>query len=81
MKSSRAVIALLAFIMLAAGLALIALYLILDLDGFLKGMCQGAAFMLIVLSAYFVVLCVRRHGLTSTQTDDWLPSRDRTDQQ
>ena len=79
MKSSRAVIALLAFLMLLAGLALIALYLLLDLDGFLKGMCQGAAVMLIILSVYFGVLCVRRHGLNSTPTDDWLPSRDGTD--
>lgn len=79
MKSSRAVLALLAFLMLATGLGLIALYLVLDLDGFFKGMCQGAAFMLIVLSVYFGILCVRRHGPNSTQPSDWLPSRDRTD--
>ncbi len=75
MKTARTAFAVLALLAFAGGAGLIALWLLLDLDGFLKGMCQGAAFTLLALSAFVAIRSIRQGGKGGGSAD-WLPSRD-----
>lgn len=75
MKTPRAAFAALAALMFLIGAAVVALWLVLDLHGFFKGMCQGAGFMLLAGSVYIAVRYARK-GSKGGETADWLPSRD-----
>ena len=71
MKTQRAAFAVLAVLMFVIGAAVLALWLVLDLHGFFKGMCQGAGCMLLAGSVFIAVRYTRKG-----KTADWLPSRD-----
>ena len=75
MKTARTAFAVLALLAFAGGAGLIALWLLLDLDGFLKGLCQGAAFTLLALSTFVAVRSLHQGGKGGGSAD-WLPSRD-----
>ena len=75
MKTQRGVFAVLAALMFTVGAAVIALWLLLDLNGFFKGMCQGAGATLLAGSV-FVALRYAGKGRRGAGPADWLPSRD-----
>lgn len=70
----------LALVMLILGLGLGGVYFVLDLEGFLKGMCAGAAGVLIIGSVYIGVRYVwPGRGLNGFERATWLPSRDQAE--
>ncbi|MCC3289775.1 hypothetical protein [Arthrobacter sp. zg-Y1110] len=80
MRTFRIFTAVYAAVMFLVGVALFALWLLLDLHGFPKGLCQGAGGALIVGSVYLAVAHVRRRSTDSSGREYWLPSRDAGEQ-
>ncbi|MCQ1986049.1 hypothetical protein [Arthrobacter sp. zg-Y844] len=80
MRTFRIFTAVYAALMFLVGVALFAIWLLLDLHGFPKGLCQGGGGALIVLSVYLAVTQVRRGNTDSSGTEYWLPSRDAGEQ-
>ncbi|MDM7991318.1 hypothetical protein [Arthrobacter sp. zg-Y877] len=79
MRTFRIFNAVYAAVMFLGGVALLAAWLLLDLHGFPKGLCQGGGFTLLVGSVYLAVTFVWRGNTDSSGIEYWLPSRDRTD--
>jgi hypothetical protein len=69
----------LAFTLLILGITLGGLFVVLDLEGFLGGMCAGAGVMLMVLAAYIFGRYIWWERGGRTDGTEWLPSRERND--
>ena len=77
MRMSHTFNAVYAAVMFLIGAALLAAWLLLDLDSFPNGFCLGGGLTLLLGSVYFAVMYVWRGNTDPTGTDYWLPSRDR----
>lgn len=80
MRTFRIFTAVYAALMFLVGVGLFATWLLLDLHGFPKGLCQGAGGTLIVGSVYLAVTYVWRGTSDSSGKEYWLPSRDAGEQ-
>ena len=76
MRMSRTFNAVYAAVMFLAGVALLAAWLLLDLDSFPNGFCLGGGLTLLLGSIYFTVVYIWRGNTDPSGTDYWLPSRD-----